>query len=85
MLLFYEGKRGTVVQIERCANIFNAKYLASLRLKEFSSRIHERRFSFRFLGLILRVLRLKVSVYVQCLHYKPVSKGIKFVSRGDCE
>ncbi len=36
-----------------------------------------------FLGIILRVLRLEVSVYtIKCLHYKPVSNHF---SRGNCE
>ncbi len=43
-----------------------------------SSRIHERTISLRFLGIILRVLRLEVSVH--CLHSKPLSKH--FSSRG---
>ncbi len=60
------------------------------------SRIHERTILLRFLGIFLRVLRLEVSVYMQCLHYKPGFKtlqpggwggegGVKSVSRGDCE
>jgi hypothetical protein len=31
--------------------------------EEYRSRIHERTISLRFLGIILRVLRLEVSVY----------------------
>jgi hypothetical protein len=37
----------------------------------FTSRIHERTISLRFLGIILRILRREVSVY-KFLHYKPV-------------
>ncbi len=47
------------------------------------------------IGIILRVSRLEVSVYIQCLQYKPVSNhfcsggggggGVKSVSRCDCE
>jgi hypothetical protein len=41
--------------------------------EEYRSLIHERTILFRFLGIILRVLRLEVSVYNVGLHYKPVS------------
>jgi hypothetical protein len=46
----------------------------------YGSRIHERTISLRFRGIILRVLRLDVSIYLQCLYYKPVSNHI--CSRG---
>jgi hypothetical protein len=53
------------------------------------SRIHERTISLRFLGIILIVLRLKVSAYNVCItnQFKQLLlKGeIKPVSRGDCE
>jgi hypothetical protein len=47
--------------------------------------------SLRFLGIILRVLRLEISIYN--VHHKPVAThfcsrgggGVKSVSRGDCE
>ncbi len=41
------------------------------------SRIHERTISLRFLGIILRVLRLEVSVYNFLLHtsFKPLFGG----------
>ncbi len=56
------------------------------------SRVHERTVSLRFLGIILRVLRLEISID-KCLHYKPLSNhfclggagGEKLVRRGDCE
>jgi hypothetical protein len=50
--------------------------------------------SLRFLGIILRGLRLEVSYTMYCIHYKQVSttfagggrgERVKFVSRGDCE
>ncbi len=37
------------------------------------SRVHEHTISLSFLGIILRVLRLEVSLYKQCIRYKPVS------------
>ncbi len=54
------------------------------------SRIHERAISLRVLSLILRVLKLGVSVYY-VFHYKPVfnhfcsGEGGESVRRGDCE
>jgi hypothetical protein len=58
------------------------------------SRIHERTVSLRCLGIILRVLKLEVSVY-NGHNYKPVSthnllgvRGggwVKFVNRDDCK
>ncbi len=43
----------------------------------YRSRIHERTIPSRFLGIILRVLRLEVSFLE--------GGGVKSVSRGDCE
>ncbi len=66
-----------------------AKPSNSTVLLKYWSRIHERTISLRFLAIILRFLRLEV--YPQCLHYKPVSSNfwqgmwVKCVSRGDCE
>ncbi len=57
----------------------------------FSSRIHERIVSLRFLGIILRVLRLEVSVYNVNItnQFQPAftqgGRGVKSVSRGDSE
>ena len=55
-------------------------------------RIHERTITLRFLGIILRVLRLEVSVYnvyitnqFQTTFAQGGGGGIKSVSRGDCE
>ncbi len=51
--------------------------------------------SLRFLGIILRVVRLEVSIYCTMfsVHYKPVSNhfcsggggGVKYAGRGDCK
>ncbi len=57
----------------------------------FRSRIHERTISLRFLGLILRVLRLEVFVYNVYItnQFQPTfahrGLGAKSISRGDCE
>jgi hypothetical protein len=57
------------------------------------ARIPERTISLRFLGIILRVLRLEVSVYNVYItiqfhlsnHFCSRGEGSKSVSRGDCE
>jgi hypothetical protein len=57
------------------------------------SRIHERTISLRFHGIILRVLRLEISminVYITLqTSFKPLLPGVaggeNFVRRGDCE
>jgi hypothetical protein len=53
------------------------------------SRIHERTILLRFLGIILRVLRLETSVYyvyiTNLLKATFAQGGRKSVSRGDCE
>ncbi len=52
-----------------CKIKFYALFVSDL-ISPNLSRIHERTISLRFLGIILRVLRIEVSVYT---HYKPVS------------
>jgi hypothetical protein len=55
------------------------------------SRIHERTIPLRFLGIILRVRRLEVSVYNVYITnqfqttFAEVGGGVKSVSKGDCE
>jgi hypothetical protein len=50
------------------------------------SRIHERTISLRFMGILLRVLRLEVSVYnVYITNKFQTILLLKSVSRGDCE
>ncbi len=71
-----------------CSNVCSVYFHVYL----YCSRIHECTFSLRFLGIILRVLRIEVSFRIQCLHYKPVSNhfcsrgqgGVKSISRGNC-
>ncbi len=46
-----------------CYQTILQKYLNLIVIIVYWSRIHERTFSLRFLGIILRVLRLEVSVY----------------------
>jgi hypothetical protein len=56
------------------------------------SLIHERTISLSFLGIILRVLKLEVSVYnvyitnqFQTTFAGGGGEGVKSVGRGDCE
>jgi hypothetical protein len=63
-----------------------------LEVNEDRSRIHERTILLRFLGIILRVLRLEISVYnvyiknqFQATFAGGGGRGGKFVSIGDCE
>jgi hypothetical protein len=54
------------------------------------ARIHESKISLRFLGIILRKLRLEVSVYNENItnQFQTTSAqgwGVKSGSRGDCE
>ncbi len=58
----------------------------------FRSRIHESKISLRFLGIILRVLRVEVSVYNVYVtnqfltHFEQEGGGgVKSASRGNCE
>jgi hypothetical protein len=57
----------------------------------YRSRIHKRTISLRFLGMILKVLRLQVSVYnvyiTKQFHttFAQGVGGVKSFSRGDCE
>jgi hypothetical protein len=44
----------------------------------FLCRIHERTFSLRFLGIILRVLKLEVSVWIS----QTIGMGVWFFIRG---
>ncbi len=59
--------------------------------EEYRSRIHERTISLRFLGIILRVLRLEVSLYkvyiTNQFQTTFAKKGgvVKSVRRVDCE
>jgi hypothetical protein len=53
-----------------CYQTILQKYLNLIVIIVYWSRIHERTFSFRFLGIILRVLRLEVSAHHVYISYQ---------------
>jgi hypothetical protein len=60
----------------RRAGLLYATYASVLQLNAYGSIIHERTISLRFLVVIMRVLRLEVSVYDVCItnksNFKPL-------------
>ncbi len=73
-----------------------AMHYAAIRMKYvlsflYRDGIHVSTISFRFLGIILRVLRLEVSVYKVYITnqfqttFDQSEGGVKSISRGDCE
>jgi hypothetical protein len=83
---------GKIIYVQSKSRIFSKKilYLLAVLAVTSGSIIHKGTISLRFLGIILRVLRLEVSVYnvnITNEFQTTIAKGEggKIRSRGDCE
>jgi hypothetical protein len=52
-----------IEDLSLCPQVRTHGYFVVFSSRESRSRIHKRKISLRFLGIILRVLRLEVSIY----------------------
>ncbi len=93
-MLFYYYSENDASIVPCTLHIYSSactKY--ALNETRYKSRIRERIISLRFLGIILRVLRLEVFAYIVYITNQFQTTfawgggrgGVKSVSRGDCE